>query len=632
MKYLAKRSICLAISLVIIFSLNMSFAQVDSFNRRAELETMIDEFMKESMEKYHVPGVTLSIVKDGKLYFKKGYGYSDLEDKTPVNPDDTLFRIGSVSKLFTATAAMQLYEKGKLSLDDQVNKYLEDFKVEYFNKKPITIHHLLTHTAGFDERIINILSNDIGEELPQLDEFLKENIPSTIREPGEIMQYSNHGITMLGYIVEAASGKGIDQYIKERIFEKLDMKNSSYYFTEDLIRKTSKGYSFSNNMNVELDPIRVITHPAGSILSTSEDMSKFLIAHLEGDKLLREETLKSMQRTQFTHYDKMLGNTYGFYEVMRANNKVIEHGGNTPAFASLLSLHPESKLGFFISCNSNEGGTLLREEFANRFYDHLLGKASPRKNILELEEKKINIEDYVGKYTVTTITKKTPLKLLRLLLGHVEVKKIDDSNISVEQKGEEVIYSKIQKNLFIDNIENSYLVFQRDSKNRLYMIKEREPFMGLLTGMYGSYEKVNEFSLAIEASIFTTLSVQLAYLLIILISFIRKKKKRYVGGEFIAERLMMITSFMILVLSGVFIWMIAKVISLNMDFSTVLVTIHILSYALLGLTITTTFFTIKTWKEKYWSVKGRIWHTIVNLSSITMIMFISYMNCFNILY
>jgi len=115
-----------------------------------ELEAFLDDFFAKEMTKEHVPGAAVALVKDGKIFFSKGYGYADLEKKIPVVPDKTLFRVGSISKLFTTTAVLQLVEQGKLKLDDDVNKYLKRFQVKNTYPKPVTVANLLTHTDGFD--------------------------------------------------------------------------------------------------------------------------------------------------------------------------------------------------------------------------------------------------------------------------------------------------------------------------------------------------------------------------------------------------------------------------------------------------------------------------------------------------
>ncbi|MDQ0230326.1 CubicO group peptidase (beta-lactamase class C family) [Metabacillus malikii] len=180
-----KKLICLLLIFTFILPINLALAT--EMNDKEKFEQKFDEFMKEAMEEHHVPGVTLSVVKDGKLFYKKGYGYSDLEKKTPVDEDDTLFRIGSVTKLFTVTSALALSDQGKLNLENDVNQYLDKYKIDYYQDKPILVKHLLTHTGGFDERASNILGPDVKTELLSLDEFLKEEMPVTFREPGQIM-------------------------------------------------------------------------------------------------------------------------------------------------------------------------------------------------------------------------------------------------------------------------------------------------------------------------------------------------------------------------------------------------------------------------------------------------------------
>ena len=123
-----------------------------------ELETWLDEFMATQRSESHIPGVTFSLVQNGKIILAKGYGYANLEQQIPVVADSTLFRVGSISKLFTATAIMQLVEKGLLNLDDEVNKYLQDFQLEDNYPQPVTIANLLTHTAGLDDRILGLYS------------------------------------------------------------------------------------------------------------------------------------------------------------------------------------------------------------------------------------------------------------------------------------------------------------------------------------------------------------------------------------------------------------------------------------------------------------------------------------------
>ncbi len=192
-----------------------------------ELETWLDEFMAEQRSKLHIPGVTFSLVQNSELFFAKGYGYADLEQQIPVIADRTLFCVGGISKLFTATAIMQLEESGLLNLDDDVNKYLPDFQIENNYPQPVTIANLLTHTAGFDNRSIGMGALETSDVIP-LGEHLAARMPGRVRSPGEVIIGCNYSYGLLGYIVELVTGVPFSQYIDENILQPLEMNHSTY--------------------------------------------------------------------------------------------------------------------------------------------------------------------------------------------------------------------------------------------------------------------------------------------------------------------------------------------------------------------------------------------------------------------
>jgi len=152
-----------------------------------EVEDFMDEFFARQLEEEKIPGATVSVVEDGKVLFTRGYGQADVQNNEPVVADETLFRIASTSKLFTATAVMQLVEEGKLDLDRDVNYYLDDVDIpDTYPDRPVTLRHLLTHTAGFEEEFTGSLARDAGEVVPLLGEYLSENVPARVRPPGEV--------------------------------------------------------------------------------------------------------------------------------------------------------------------------------------------------------------------------------------------------------------------------------------------------------------------------------------------------------------------------------------------------------------------------------------------------------------
>jgi len=190
-----------------------------------ELEAFLDAFFTEKMEEMHIPGAAFVMVKDGDIFLMKGYGYANLEKQIPVDPEQTIFRIGSVSKLFTWTTAMQALEKGLLELDTDVNRYLKNFQLPTTYAEPVTLHHLMTHTAGFEDRWIGYRTYDEDKVL-EFGQFMASNIPDRVTAPGSVHSYSNYGTDLAGYLVEQVSGTSFSEYVEKNIFQPLGMVRS----------------------------------------------------------------------------------------------------------------------------------------------------------------------------------------------------------------------------------------------------------------------------------------------------------------------------------------------------------------------------------------------------------------------
>ena len=176
----------------------------------ADVEAFLDGIVPLQLLQEDIAGATVAVVKGDKLLFAKGYGYADVQNKTPVSAEQTLFRPGSVSKLFIWTAVMQLAEQGKLDLDRDVNDYL-DFEIPVAFGKPITLKNLLTHTPGFEEQIKDLFTD--GTESPELRQYVMTHIPKQIFPPGTTPAYSNYGAALAGYIVERISGRPLSEYL-----------------------------------------------------------------------------------------------------------------------------------------------------------------------------------------------------------------------------------------------------------------------------------------------------------------------------------------------------------------------------------------------------------------------------------
>ncbi|WP_439486380.1 serine hydrolase domain-containing protein [Blastomonas fulva] len=349
----------------------------------ADVEAWLDGFLPYALEKGKIPGAVVVVVNDDGVVLQKGYGYSDVAKRTPVSPETTLFRPGSVSKLFTWTAVMQQVEAGKLDLDKDVNSYI-DFKIPPFEGKPITLRHIMTHTAGFEESVRHLISSD-----PKAAMTLKKQMPLALPErvfaPGTTPAYSNYATALAGYIVERVSGEPFDDYIDNHIFDPLGMAHSSFRqpLPAKLVPLMSKGYP---DVTQNPEPFEiVIPAPAGSLSSSGEDMGKFMIAHLnQGGVLLKPETTRMMHDFRAPGIANLNTMALGFYEQWVNGQRAIAHGGDTVWFHSYLWLFPESGIGLYISMNSAgaegaAGG--IRSALFHKFADRYLPGDEPMTRI-----------------------------------------------------------------------------------------------------------------------------------------------------------------------------------------------------------------------------------------------------------
>ncbi|NHK31717.1 MAG: beta-lactamase family protein [Asgard group archaeon] len=378
-----------------------SFSQLDIDNA-TELEDFLDSYIPNQLSQYNVAGMTLSFVKDDELLLTKGYGdRMTIPTVRPIIANQTLFRIGSVSKTFTAVAVLQLVDDGILNLDIDINNYLTAFQIPDTYNDPITLRHLLTHTAGFEEKAYpSILSSPIG--VPSLEDMVIEILPDRVHPPGTITSYSNYGFTLAGYIVEEMSGKSFEQYIEDEIFLPIGMNSSTFKQplpTSEMSSNMSMGYYQAGSQGF-FEYITVA--PAGSCSSTATDMAKFMIALLDNGyyndtQILLNETAQMMQEEHFTTHTNLPGVNLGLYEMDTHDTHIIGHGGDTIFFHSLMALFPEDDLGFFVSYNS-QSGSVARDEFfediIDQFYPHTI-EVTPMINYGK------NLRQFTGLYLTT---------------------------------------------------------------------------------------------------------------------------------------------------------------------------------------------------------------------------------------
>jgi CubicO group peptidase (beta-lactamase class C family) len=320
-------------------------------------ESFFHDFIGKQIAADPVAGAAVAIVQGGQLVFSGGYGYADATAHVPVQADRTLFFIGSDGKLFTWTAVMQLVEQGRLDLHVDVNTYLDFIIPPAFNA-PVTLHHLMTHTAGFEEELNALLQNDPTRVLP-LGDFVKRFLPQRVYPPGEVSAYSNYGTALAGYIVERVAGQPFEAYLEQHILQPLGMAHSSAQqpLPDDLAAQLSKGHHYQNGIFSAIDFEWTMAAPCAPVRATITDVGRFMQAHLnggclEGNCILRPDTLQHMHSQHFTHPGQPSGMAYGFLESRINGQRVLWHLGQSAYFTTVLALVPDQNLGLAVSYNS----------------------------------------------------------------------------------------------------------------------------------------------------------------------------------------------------------------------------------------------------------------------------------------
>ncbi len=390
---------------------------------QADVSAWLDGRMPYALDQAHIPGAVVVVVKDGRVLFQKGYGYADLGKRIPVDPELTLFRPGSISKLFTWTAVMQLVEQGKLELDRDVNDYL-DFKIPARQGRPVTLRNLMTHTPGFEETAKNMVTRG-ARTPPSLADFYHGWIPQRIFAPGDIPAYSNYGAGLAGYIVQRISGERFEAYVERHIFAPLGMNHST--FEQPLPAGLQPHMSLGYKTPSELADFDCLTPaPAGGESATGADMARFMIAHLHNGRygeaqILRPETARLMHDTIYRLYEAtppVNAMALGFYQENRSGQRIIGHAGDLGAFHSDLHLFLDRDVGFFISMNSvgeAAGGNsetirdALLKDFTDRYFpEAVLATAPVTKTAVEHGRR------VAGNYELSRRSQSNVLAVLRL--------------------------------------------------------------------------------------------------------------------------------------------------------------------------------------------------------------------------
>ncbi|MED1783215.1 serine hydrolase [Brevibacillus fortis] len=445
------------------------------------IEQVVDPLMKSEMNNLHIPGAAIVITQGDRIIFRKGYGFADIEQQIPVDPERTVFRIGSVTKSLTATAAMQLVEKGKLSLHEDLNTVIKDYKISNNRYGPITLHHLLTHTAGLDEKIYK--RDNRQTVIPEFStETVNETLQSqeTIFTPGSKFQYSNAGTGLLGSVVEQASGQSLHDYMRENIFRPLGMDSAELYLPQDM-SNLAKSYYYDGNSYQTIPYSGIIFPGSGAANMAPVDFAPYMIAHLSGGSyngtaLLKPETVELMHAQQFAAHKRMHGIGYGFFKgETKSGIPTLWANGGIDGFISKMVLIPSESIGIFLTVNATHAGLKLHGKVVNAFADKLLTE-QVRKPLTPVDGTIDELKKVEGQYLLTLTPENGWGKGLRLLSSYTyTVQALDAQTISVtglfQNEGQQSLEKKFVQvdDHFFQEIGGEEQLYFHEEQGNFYM-------------------------------------------------------------------------------------------------------------------------------------------------------------------
>lgn len=460
-----------------------------------KLSAFLDTFFTQKMSEYHVPGAAIVVVKDGELLLSRGYGYANIEKNIPVNPQETIFRVASVSKIFTIAGVLQLAEQGLIDINHDVNEYLENFKVPNNYVEPLKIEYLLTHTDGFETRDLGTFVQDPADLL-SLADVLKNDLNNPVQSPGSMITYGGYGTALAGYLISQVKNEPFEEYINDNLFTPLNMGNSTFHqiLPNNMKENIAAIYNFDENTDqfIPTQFLYVSTAPTGALSTTPEDMGKFIIALLNkgqygGNRILQDDSAEKMLNRQYSAHSSLPGVTYGFMEFLYNGQNGLVRDGSGVGIRSQIFLLPEHNLGYFYVQNirGDEMVEAFNEAFMDEFFPDKENQTDPQASSADLER-------YEGVYRPSQTAEHTLVKAEALAMGDLEIKASENGALTVTVMGESEIYGGFPK--VSQWVEIAPLLFRRVDKERYMAFQENEESKIITltsgSGYHGSFVKI----------------------------------------------------------------------------------------------------------------------------------------------
>ena len=614
-----------------------------------EFEAFLDAYLAEQMETYHIPGVVFSMVKDGEVFFSKGYGYADLETQTPMDPEDSVLITASLAKIFAGVGVLQLNERGVIDLQEDVRPYFKDFPLKTNFDEPLTFANLMTHTDGFEARMIGVAAQTQDDLLP-LGELLETYAPTQLYPPGKYMTYGDYASNLSGYLTQEISGVPFEQYMAENILVPLGMTSSSFYQppSDEMLNREAVGYDYQNGHQEPIVNFYTRYGPSGGLRTTAADMNRFMLALLnggeyEGARILNQSTVAALFTQQFTPEPGMSGITYEMFEHFENGQRALLRDGDGVGTRNRMILFPDENLGFFISYNSDDSNLRLNivSAFLDKYYP-VTGSTTP----IPMDGYQGRTRQFTGTYRYLQADVTTFGKSMLFFSQLIEVTATDEDYLSVVTRGMGGDQSSVMGGFEGTSlwVEVEPLYFERvDGKGQLAFVQDESgKIIQMISGQgyHATFEKLPWY----ESPTFQTVLIALAILLMVtmlistlifwplgaLIRQLRKQSaQKPVSWGAVAARLWaaLVAGMTVLFLLrdfGVlyggtlpqFVW------GITPDMIESLQSMYLPVMLALALPI----FAILAWVKGWWKVSMRVYYTFVTLAVFAGIWWVNYWN------
>jgi CubicO group peptidase (beta-lactamase class C family) len=588
-------------------------AQVMPREKIEALPAFIDTTIPRLMEQRHVTGTAVVVVHDGRVVLSRGYGKARLNPDARVDPSRTLFRIGSVTKVFTAAAAVQLAEAGRLDLHRDVRQYLPDIPLRYGT----TAHQLLTHTAGFDERLAGAYT-DSPRSLQRLSEHLQGYLPEQLFRPGTASSYSNYNYALAGLVVERLSGLPYEQYVADKLFRPLRMTSTTARQPPepDLAVDLAQGYEWDGHRHEGLPFTYTQAAPAGAVTTTAADMGHFMLAMLgdgsvHGERILSPASVRMMLEPQYIPHPRAPGWTYGFSPMLARAHRLVVRGGTLGDQAALMVLVPGARLGVFVVSNAVPGiGDFLFEPMLTQ----LAGPAVLPPPPTPLPDAPQRARRFAGTYrTIRQVRRE--MSRLRTLMPMSQSRLVADADGAIRWHGRRWV--EVEPLLFRAAEGEDHLLFRQDER-------------GEITGV-GEYQRIEwweqpPFHVGVLASCLA------AFLACLLYGGVRLVRRRPTSPEGRTARLcaVLVAGVNLIFLAGLGISIRELGTITPLPWSTLL--LLSLPLASLALTALLPGFAATAWWERWWTRRERLGYSTFAFLAVAFMTFLNYWRLLGVQY